>query len=117
MFAFFLAFYFPIWFFIGILFSVIGTIQSGEPKIAVVVYFFILIAFVMMINIYIGLNKAGVKKKRRLFYRTLRSSIFNIHWMIVIPVISFKILFSWKRTAWVKTEHHGSTDEHPTGTS
>lgn len=107
MISFFLSFYFPVWFFIGLMFTIIGTIQSGELKIALVVYFFILFAFVMMINTFSGLKKAGVKKKRSLFYRTIRSALFNSHWLIVMPVVSFKILFSWKKTAWVKTEHHG----------
>lgn len=107
MYSFFLSFFFPIWFFIGLVFSIIGTIQSGELKVALVVYFFILFALVMMVNTFLGLKKAGVKKKRSLFYRTLRSAVFNSHWLIVMPVIAFKILFSWKKTAWVKTEHHG----------
>lgn len=108
MIAFFLAFYFPIWFFIGLSISIIGTILSGELKIAIVVYFFILFAILMMFNTYFGLRKAGLKKKRKLLYRTLRSMIFNSHWLVVMPIISFKILFSWKKTAWVKTEHHGA---------
>lgn len=112
MFSFFLAFYFPIWFFIGLLFTILGTIESGELKVAIVVYFFVLFACVMMINTYFGLRKSGLKKKRRLFYRTIRSAIFNSHWLIVMPVVSFKILFSWKKTAWVKTEHHGSNEAH-----
>lgn len=110
MYAFFLSFYFPIWFFIGLIFSIVGTIQSGELKIALVVYFFILFALVMMVNTYTGLKKAGHKKKRTLTYRTLRSALFNSHWLVVMPVVSFKILFSWKKTAWVKTEHHGHSD-------
>ncbi len=107
MFSFFLAFYFPIWFFIGIIFSIFETLQAGELKVAVVVYFFVLFAFVMMINTFTGLRKSGIKKKRRLFYRTIRSAVFNTHWLIVMPVVSFNILFSWKPTAWVKTDHHG----------
>lgn len=111
MISFFLSFYFPIWFFIGLLFSIFGIIESGDFKIALVVYFFILFAFVTMANTFIGLKKSGVKSKRTLVYRTLRSALFNSHWLIVMPVVSFKILFSWKKTAWVKTEHHGHGEE------
>lgn len=112
MYSFFLSFFFPIWFFIGLIFTIVGSLQFGELKIALVVYFFTLFALVMMVNTFTGLKKAGVKKKRSLFYRTLRSALFNSHWLIVMPVISFKILFSWKKTAWVKTEHHGHADQH-----
>jgi 1,2-diacylglycerol 3-beta-glucosyltransferase len=112
MFAFFMAIYLPLWIFIGLIFSVVGSIQSGELKIAVVVYFSILLAIVLMINTFIGLRSSGLRKKRRLFYRTIRSMIFNTHWLIVMPVVSFKILFQWKPTAWVKTEHHGAGEHH-----
>jgi 1,2-diacylglycerol 3-beta-glucosyltransferase len=110
MFAFFLAIYLPIWLFIGLLFSIFGSIQSGELKIAVVVYFSVLLAIVLMINTFIGLRNSGLRKKRRLFYRTIRSTLFNAHWLIVMPIVSFKILFQLKPTAWVKTEHHGAGD-------
>lgn len=111
MIAFFLSFYFPIWFFIGLAISIIGTITSGELKIAIIVYFFALFALLMSVNTFIGLRQFGLKKKRKLFYRTIRSMIFNSHWLIVMPIISFKILFSWKKTEWVKTEHHGHGEE------
>ncbi|RYY00543.1 glycosyltransferase family 2 protein, partial [bacterium] len=109
--SFFLSFYFPIWFFIGLVFSIVGTIQAGELKVAIVVYFFILFAIVTMANTFTGLKKDGLKRKRTLTYRTLRSAIFNCHWLVVMPVISFKILFSWKKTAWVKTDHHGHGED------
>lgn len=110
-FSFFFTFYFPVWFFIGLLFTIFGTIIKGELKIAVVLYLALVLGTILTVNTFIGLNQAGVKKKRRLFYRTMRSVIFNSHWMFIIPIVAFKILFSWKASEWTKTEHHGA-DSH-----
>ncbi|MFN8671798.1 MAG: glycosyltransferase family 2 protein [Candidatus Sericytochromatia bacterium] len=110
-FSFFFTFYFPIWFFIGLLYTIFGTILTGELKIAVVLYLAGILAIILTVNTFVGLNQAGIKKKRKLFYRTMRSLIFNFHWMIVIPVISFRILFSWKQAEWGKTEH-GAHEAH-----
>ncbi|MEK7434766.1 MAG: glycosyltransferase family 2 protein [Cyanobacteriota bacterium] len=107
MFSFFFTFYFPIWFFIGLLFSIFGSLLTGELKIAVVIYLTAILATILTINTFVGLNQAGIKKKRRLIYRTGRSLIFNMHWMFIIPIISFRILFSWKQAEWGKTEHGG----------
>lgn len=104
LFAFFLSFYFPIWFFVGLLFSFTTSIFSGQIKIALVVYFFFLFSFLMSVNVFMGLYQSGEKKRSSMIYRTIRSVIFNAHWLVVIPIISFKLLFVWKKSRWDKTE-------------
>lgn len=105
--VFFLTIIIPIWFAIDIGFIVKNFIISGIFKPSLFIIILIVIIGVTVLNVSIGLYKAGVTKTGHLIIRTLRNTIYILHWIPVGIYTALIILVSFKPPDWRKTEHYG----------
>ncbi len=68
-------------------------------------------------GLFAGLSRTNNQKKQTfsklltLLLQTLRSAIYMIHWMLVIPAITARMSLRPKRLKWVKTVHEGTGEE------
>ena len=105
--VFFLTFIFPIWFAIDVGFIIKNFIISGEFKPSLFIIILIALSGVTILNVSIGLYKAGVTNVWHLAIKTFRNTIYILHWVPVGIYTAFIILVSFKPPDWRKTEHHG----------
>ena len=105
--VFFLTFIIPIWFLIDLGFIIKNFITDGVFRPSLFAIIMIALLGVIILNVSIGLYKAGVKNIFSLMLRTLRNTIYILHWIPVFIYTSFVIMVSFKAPDWRKTEHHG----------
>jgi 1,2-diacylglycerol 3-beta-glucosyltransferase len=70
----------------------------------------ILLGVLLTVGFMAGVNQFQGLRGWRLIWATIQGSIYMVHWIPVMVMVTLRMCIKGKVSEWVKTEHHGKLD-------